>query len=888
MVCTQPRRISAISVAERIAAERGEPVGAGVGYSIRLEKKGGPGSSVVMCTNGVLLRQIVQKGDLGGPSVGGVGLVEGATHIVVDEIHERDRFADFLLIILKDVLPRNPQVKVILMSATLQIDLFAGYFDGCPVISVPGFTYPVEQFYLEDVLGFVGRGRARRPRPVAEAPPELEAAMMTAFMAGTDEAFDDLLEAAGLAEGDVGAAPLVNAAHAATGATALMVAAGKGRIDVVNALLMNSADPGLSSADGSKAKDWAVKFGHQDIAETLIFQEEEARKGSHQQEAQVALSQYQVTVNADEVDLDPIVQLVAFICLESTLELDYIGAGAILVFLPGWDEIIRLKNALEARHPFSDARQYSVLPLHSMVPVAEQRKVFVRPPEGVRKIVLATNIAETAITIDDIVFVINSGRHKEKSYDPYTGVSTLQSTWTSKASEKQRKGRAGRCQAGVCFHIYSTGRSDSLAEFQVPELKRTPLEEVCLQIKSMEHNGMPIGAAGGGPSVAAFLGRAIEPPVDQAVENALGLLEDIGALEQPGERLTLLGKHLASLPLPPQIGKLLLHAVIFGCLDSVLTAACSSAYRDPWVIPIEGGARKDADRARHGFAARAGGGSDHLATVAAFDGWRAANQQGWGWKYCNQNFVSQGTMRMIDGMRDQLIRELKNGRVVASLEGASTACHHPGVVRAVLGCGMYPQIGYLKRLPAEQLQGSEMKPTLMTKRGEKVRVHPKSVNSKLKTVAASEQEADPIFAFDDLTRNERQLYVKDCTEVPALAVVMIAASVAMEAEEGGDRATVVLDDWLKFSVARTAVTAIKCLRARLQEAFIALVERPSEPLPERLRDSMATLTQLMALESGSAFGNGARPAAFAPGMNLCGLQGGGFNGGGRGRCRREW
>jgi HrpA-like RNA helicase len=140
----------------------------------------------------------------------------------------------------------------------------------------------------------------------------------------------------------------------------------------------------------------------------------------------------------------------------------HVMTGAILVFLPGWEDIATLKANLTAPGSPLATSSYSVLPLHSQVAPSEQRCVFQKLPGDVRKIVLATNIAETAVTIEDVVFVINSGRMKEKSYDPFTGVSTLQSTFTSKASERQRRGRAGRCQPGLCFHMYSKHRSSEL------------------------------------------------------------------------------------------------------------------------------------------------------------------------------------------------------------------------------------------------------------------------------------------------------------------------------------------------------------------------------------------------------------------------------------------
>ena len=295
--------------------------------------------------------------------------------------------------------------------------------------------------------------------------------------------------------------------------------------------------------------------------------------------------------------------------------------GAILVFLPGWDDISTLKEALTAHgSPFAGGR-YQVLPLHSQVAPAEQRKVFQTPPAGARKIVLSTNVAETAVTIEDVVFVINSGRMKEKSFDPYTSVSTLQSGFTSRASERQRKGRAGRCQPGLCFHLYSRHRAEQLPvrpysfslsltslssvartvcrraqdmlgcgagalprlapaakrvspsatavqEFQAPELKRTPLEELCLQAKLVAPR----------TPLATLLSRALDPPVPRAVDAAVALLTDIGALDAK-ERLTVLGRHLAAMPMSPRLGKLVLYGLAFDCVDPILTIACAMSYR---------------------------------------------------------------------------------------------------------------------------------------------------------------------------------------------------------------------------------------------------------------------------------------------------------------------
>lgn len=177
IVCSQPRRISATSVAARIAAERGEDrPGTTVGYRIRLDSVGGPATSLRFVTTGVLLKMMTRAdgGDDRGSSAHAAaapGGLAGVTHVVVDEVHERDKFADFALVLLRDVLPARPDLRVVLMSATLQMDLFSGYFGGCPTIEVPGFTHPVRDYFLEDVLRLMRfQGAVRwRPRPTAAA-----------------------------------------------------------------------------------------------------------------------------------------------------------------------------------------------------------------------------------------------------------------------------------------------------------------------------------------------------------------------------------------------------------------------------------------------------------------------------------------------------------------------------------------------------------------------------------------------------------------------------------------------------------------------------------------------------------------------------------------------
>jgi ATP-dependent RNA helicase DHX36 len=169
--------------------------------------------------------------------------------------------------------------------------------------------------------------------------------------------------------------------------------------------------------------------------------------------------------------------------------------------------------------------------------------------------VLSTNIAETSVTIDDVAFVIDSGRAKEKNYDPHLKTSTLQPMWISQASAKQRRGRAGRTKAGVCFHLFSRRRHASFREFLESELLRTSLEEICLQCKKL--NLTP-----GGPEdddgIPAFLGAALTPPHPKSVSNAIEKLVELGAMDEDNNDLTRLGNYLSCLSVPPEVGKMVI------------------------------------------------------------------------------------------------------------------------------------------------------------------------------------------------------------------------------------------------------------------------------------------------------------------------------------------
>ncbi|XP_028549002.1 DExH-box ATP-dependent RNA helicase DExH1 isoform X2 [Dendrobium catenatum] len=579
IICTQPRRISAISVAMRVASERGENLGETVGFQIRLEAKRSAQTRLLFCTTGVLLRRLVQEPDLGGVS-----------HLIIDEIHERGMNEDFLIIILRDLLPRRPDLRLILMSATINAELFSKYFGNSPVIHIPGFTFPVEEIFLEDILEKTRfqirsefgnfQGNSRRRQAVRKNDP-------------LTEMFEDV------------------------------------EID-------------------SCYKNYSMSTRH-----SL-----EAWSGSL-------------------LDLGLVEATVEYICR-------YEGDGAILVFLTGWDEISKLLDKIKANSFLGDSSKFLVLPLHGSMPTVNQRDIFDRPQRNMRKIILATNIAESSITVDDVVYVIDCGKAKQTSYDALNKLACLFPSWISKASAHQRRGRAGRVQSGVCYRLYPKLIHDAMPQYQLPEILRTPLQELCLAIKSLQ-----LG------SVATFLAKALQPPDPLAVNNALELLRTIGALDER-EDLTPLGRHLCTLPLDPNIGKMLLMGSIFQCLDPALTIASALAYRDPFVLPVS--RKEEADDAKRSFASDTC--SDHIALLKAFDAWKDAKRGKQERAFCWENFLSPMTLQMMDDMRSQFLDLLSGIGFFNKAKGIKAYNLYGGdieMIRAILCAGLYPNVIQCKR-----------------------------------------------------------------------------------------------------------------------------------------------------------------------------------------------
>ncbi|KAH7661050.1 RNA helicase protein [Dioscorea alata] len=804
IVCTQPRRISAISVAERISYERGESVGDTVGYKIRMESKGGKNSSIMFCTNGILLRVLVSRGaDISNADAASKPLKDGLkeiTHIVVDEIHERDRFSDFMLTILRDLLNFCPHLRLVLMSATIDAERFSQYFGGCPIIQVPGFTYPVTAYYLEDVLSIL-KSKSDDHLNTPFISNEAEDALLTeGYKAALDEAInlalssdelDPLLELV-FAE----ASPnIFNYQHASTGVTPLMVFAGKGKLGEVCRLLTYGADCSLRAKDGSTALDWAQRENHLQACE--VIKKHITKDIPKSVEEEELLNNYLAGINPEHIDISLIERLLRKITTDSS-------EGAILIFLPGWDDINQTRL---------------------------------------------------------------SGRMKEKSYDPYNNVSTLHSSWVSKASARQREGRAGRCQPGICYHLFSKARANSLLDYQVPEIKRMPIEELCLQVKLLDPNC----------NIADFLQKTLDPPILETIRNGIVVLQDIGALTH-NEKLTELGEKMGFLPVHPSTSKMLLFAILMNCLDPALTLACASDFRDPFILPMAPGEKKKAALAKVELASLYGGYSDQLTIVAAFECWRQAKNMDEEKEYCSRYFVSPNIMKMLSLMRKQLQNELvKIGFIPSDVSCCSLNAKDPGILRAVLLAGAYPMVGRL--LPRRK---QDRRAVVETASGAKVSLHPHSSNFNL---SFSKSVGSPLVIYDEITRGDSGMYIKNCSLVGPYPLLLLSmelvvappddddddsdedaeASSGEEDDEGtdipssGNRSkqimsspenvvTVIVDRWLKFDSTALDVAQIYCLRERLSAAILFKVKYPREVLPPALGASIFAIACILSYD----------------------------------------
>ncbi|KAJ8907120.1 hypothetical protein NDN08_003602 [Rhodosorus marinus] len=580
IICTQPRRISAISVAERVASERMETVGDTVGWKIRHESALDPSKCrLLFCTTGLMVQRMRSDQEL-----------KGVTHLIVDEVHERSLEVDVLLIYIKELIQKRKDVKVLLMSATVNAEIFTKYFDNCASVHIPGLHHPVEIQYVEDI---------------AKDPDWTDAELAPVLMA--------------------------------------------------------------SSGKGTASRD---------VQEFMKFTTQLVKSSSTMPRK---LSERLAAVGDPKTTSAMIVALTSFLHRMHPMEGEM--PGAILVFLPGWDSIQRAKRAF-LRHAPETA--FDIRVLHSRVPNEEQRRAFERPASGRRKVVLSTNIAETSVTIEDVVFVIDSGLQNSLGYEVRSNLPSLQPDWISQANARQRTGRAGRTGPGKCFRLYSKHQFDTFEEYGLPEIMRSPLENVLLNILSDVDS----------KSCSEFLANALSPPKPSAIAASLNMLRRIGAVQPGVEQLTPLGWRLSQLPIEPKLGKMILHGCILGCGNSVLTlASCLGVGRDVW---NPGQATTSQERHRLLLAGKEQN-SDHLLLLNLVREWNSMkptteNIAFFALKYGVQLSVLRkigqlrlqlksyvGLCGMADSLRPDLCSEDSNDELIQAI---AAGCLFPSIARA--------------------------------------------------------------------------------------------------------------------------------------------------------------------------------------------------------------
>lgn len=516
--------------------------------------------------------------------------------------------------------------------------------------------------------------------------------------------------------------------------------------------------------------------------------------------------------NELRIDLDLVHALIAHICATKP-------EGAILVFLPGWEQISELNKRLTSDPSLRGSSL--IIPLHSMMPTVNQRQVFNRPPSGIRKIVLATNIAETSITINDVVYVIDCGKIKMSNFDVESNLATLDAEWVSKANAQQRKGRAGRVQPGVCYRLYTSWRDSQLDAYQLPEMLRTRLETLILKIKILK-----LGSA------EAFLQKAINPPSSEALHLSLQFLISLKALNED-ETLTPLGYHLAKLPLDPQTGKMIIMASIFSCLDPILTVAASLSFKDAFMVPL--GKESLVDEVKRKFARDTK--SDHLMLANVFAEWEDAVAMRQGNEFCYENFLSRNTLNMLANMRQQFAQYLEELNFIDThnikAQKLNRNSDNRRVLQAVICGGLYPNVA------KGQFRRNTRLVTCSTKTDKRAELHPKSVN-----VFASKFDTQ-WFAYYTKVRSTKT-YLHDVTPVYPIALLLFGGFF----RHCGD--TITLDNWITFHCDDNLAELVQDLREefdRILEKKIVAPGLQAGTVSESQQELLTTIIQVLTEET---------------------------------------
>lgn len=474
---TEPRRIAATSVAQFVADQLGTRLGDVVGYQVRFDNQTNGAGALKFMTVGILLREFQEDPDIRKYSV-----------IMVDEAHERSQDIDFVLGLLKNLLKRRTDLKVVIASATIDEQKFSDFFGGAPVVKVSGTSYPVEVRYEDELVSLRGS--------VWDTPP----------------------------------------------------------IEYMAEVVANK------------------------VAEIHVSE----------------------------------------------------GPGDVLVFMSGKDDIAMVIRLLDEKG-FPDL---VALPVYGGLSLDEQTRIFA-PVTGKRKVVVATNIAETSITIEGVVYVVDSGVIKQNNFHPTTGIQSLDLVRHSRAGCDQRRGRAGRTRPGVCFRMYSKEDYWSRSEFTEPEIRRVSIAGLVLALADL------------GIEQIEFM----DPPDPASFQEAYETLTALGAISPGKKGITELGRQMARLPLEPRTARMVIEASKHGCVQQIATIAAFLSVPHIYVRPTE--EQYQADSAHAAFKNRD---SDLVSFLRVWEQYEAS---GYSHSWCRGNYLNSRSLLEIKKVRQQLFDVLQ-------------------------------------------------------------------------------------------------------------------------------------------------------------------------------------------------------------------------------------
>eukprot|EP00347_Sterkiella_histriomuscorum_P005269 403357241 len=518
IACTQPRRVAAMSVAKRVSEEMDVTLGQEVGYTIRFEDRSSQKTVLKYLTDGMLLREAMSD-----PMLSRYGAV------ILDEAHERTLSTDILFGLIKDVLTRRKDLKVVVMSATLNAERFQEYFEGAPLLDVPGRMYPVEIFYT----------------------PEPE-------------------------------------------------------------------------------KDYLIA-----AIRTVL----------------------QIHVTEDQ--------------------------GDILLFLTGEEEIEQSCREIrdECKKLGDEVGDMLVVPLYSSLPPNQQQRIFdVAPPKnrrGIpgRKCVVSTNVAETSLTIDGIVYVIDPGFAKQKMYNPRLRVESLLVSPISKASAKQRAGRAGRTRPGKCFRLYPERAFEKeLKENTYPEILRSNLNSVVLTLLKL-----------GIKDIVHF--DYMDPPAPETLMRALEELNYLGALTDDCQ-LTQVGQRMSEFPLDPQMSKVIIEAERLQCVNEAVSIVAMLNVPVIFLRPKE--CQNEADAAKSRFSHEDG---DHLTMLNVFNAYKLKKENP---DWCYDHFLNFRALKQANDVRDQLLQIMIKLGLRVNSRPMNDPEYYTNIKKSLLS-GYFMQVAHLQR-----------------------------------------------------------------------------------------------------------------------------------------------------------------------------------------------